>query len=365
MAKSKKEDGEGKEKSKGNASVANILEKYGDIMVSGTGLLDRILTMFSVSPAIDFGLSGGIPEGSFMGMSGPPGCGKSTTALQIIANCQKPENNFWGEKDYKDGKRVGPGTPRKIFFVDVEHRLKRMNMLGVVGLDPKRVEVIKSIKGQILSAQDFLDIIEEIVKDEANEGCIIVVDSASALCPADEMVAATSGQLRTTQPKVMSHWCKKMASPMKVMSATIIMIQHVITNTSGYGEKWMVDGGEKMKFAFDINMTTRNMPEKWLEEGSLVGQVIEWKIIKSAMGASGGTVKSCLRYGKGLDITKELFLIAVDIGVIDKGGAWYYIEKGTENEVKAQGEAKMCQYLEDNPDVYNSIRQQVYSYIGA
>lgn len=350
MAKAKEDKAEKTDKN-GNASVANIVKKYGDIMTSGTGLLDKKIQVFPVSPSIDFVLGGGIPEGSFVSISGPPGCGKSTTTLQIIANAQKPEF-------YVNGK------PRKIFYADVEHRLKPMNMTGIVGLDPAGITVIKSTKESILSSQEFLDIIEAIVKDPENEGCLVVIDSSSALCPADEQTAETSGSLRSTQPKIMAHWCRKMAAPVKVMSATVIMIQHLITNTSGYGEKWQVDGGEKLKFQLDVNITTRNKPEQWLEEGTIVGQIVTWKVIKSAMGASGNECESCLRYGKGLDSIKETFLIAVDLGLIDKAGAWFSFEMNGAT-VKTQGEAKMCELFAEKPDVYEFIRTKLYTFIKA
>jgi len=333
------------EKSNSNASLENIMKKYGDILTAGTGLLDKKIQVYPVSPSIDFVLGGGIPEGSFVSISGPPGCGKSTTTLQIIANAQKPEFNI-------------NGKPRKIFYADVEHRLKPMNMTGIDGLDPSGIQIIKSTKEHILSAQEFLDIVEAIVKDPENEGCIVVIDSSSALCPADEQVAETSGQIRSVQPKIMAHFCRKMAAPVKVMSATIILIQHVITNTSGYGEKWMVDGGEKVKYQLDVNITTRNKPEKWIEDGVIVGQIVEWLVIKSAMGASGNTASSCLRFGRGLDAIKESFLLAVDLGVIDKGGSWFSFDMNGET-IKTQGEPKMCELFAQRPEVFKFVKEKL------
>jgi recombination protein RecA len=339
-----------KEEKTNSASVENILKKYGDIVTAGTGLLDKKTQVFPISPSIDFAIGGGVPEGSFVSISGPPGCGKSTTTLQLIANCQRPEF-------YINGK------PRKIFYADVEHRLKPMNMRGVVGLNPEGIQVIKSTKEHILSAQEFLDVIEALIKDPENEGCIVVVDSSSALCPADEMVAETSGQIRSTQPKIMAHWCRKMAGPVKVMSATVIMIQHLITNTSGYGEKWQVDGGEKLKFQLDVNITTRNKPEDWEEDGAKIGQIVEWKVIKSAMGQSGNTARSCLRYGKGLDAIKETFILGVDLGIINKAGAWFSFDMNGET-IKTQGEAKMCAVFAERFDVYSYVRLALAKYMG-
>ncbi len=342
-----KEDKEEKEATK--SSLASIIKKYGDILSNGTTLKDTPTQIFPVSPSIDACLGGGIPEGSLVSLVGPPGCGKSTTVLQIIANIQDPKYNF-------------NGKPRKIFYADVEHRLKSMNMRGVKGLDADAIQIIKSTKEHILSAQDFLDIIESIIKDPENEGCIVVLDSASALCPADELTHETSGQLRSTQPKIMAHWCRKMAAAFKVMTATVILIQHLITNTSGYGEKWQVDGGEKLKYQLDVKIMTKGKPEKWLENDTLVGQIVEWEVIKSANSASGNIAKSCLRYGVGLDAIKETFLLCVDFGIIEKKSSWFSFMMGDEL-IKTQGEEKMCFLLAERKEVYDFINKQLYDMI--
>lgn len=330
MAKKTSDDGE--VKPVGNKSVENILKKYGNILSTGTGLLDKKEVIFTVSPAVDIGLGGGIPEGSFVSFAGPPGCGKSSTVLQIIANVQRPEYN------------IGKET-RKVFYLDVEHRIKPMNMRGTVGLDPDKIQFVRSTEDHILTAQDFLDIAEALVKDPANRGCLIVIDSSSALCPADEMVHETSAMIRASQPKMMAHWCRKLAAPIKVMDSTIIIIQHLITNTSGYGEKWQVDGGEKIKFQLDVKLVTKNKPEKWEEKSGLVGHVIEWEIVKSANSASGNKIKSYLRYGFGLDSLKEAIVLGTDFGIINKAGSWLSMEVNGELK-KVQGEEQMYNLLE-------------------
>jgi len=345
MAKAKEE------KESAKSSLASMLKKYGDILSTGTNLANKDTIIFPVSPSLDSGLGGGIPEGSLASFIGPPGCGKSTTVLQILANVQK-----------SDKYHLFNGKRRKIFYLDVEHRLKPMNMRGIRGLDPELINVIKSTKEHILTAQDFLDIAESLIKDPENEGLILVIDSSSALCPADELEAETSGQIRSTQPKIMAHWCRKMAAAFKVMSATVIIIQHLITNTSGYGEKWLVDGGEKLKYALDIKVMTKNKTTRWEENGVLVGQLIEWEIQKSGNSASGNVVTSCLRYGVGLDIIKETFLLCVDFGIIDKSGAWFSFEMNGET-LKTQGEEKMCLLLTENKAAFDYISGKLYEII--
>lgn len=328
-------------------SLENILKKYGDIVSTGTELLEKTTVVFPVSPAIDVSLGGGIPEGSFVSFTGPPGCGKSSTVLQIIANATQPEFYINGQ-------------PRKVFYHDVEHRLKKMNMSGISGLDPSLVTHIHSTQQHILSAQDHLDIAETLIKDPDNVGCILVMDSSSALCPADELSADTSGTIRSTQPKILAHWCRKMASPIKVMNATVIFIQHLITNTSGYGEKWLTDGGEKIKYHLDIKLLTKGKPAQWTvnDKDVQIGQVIEWDVIKSANGQSGTTATSYLRFGHGLDAVKEISILCVDFGIISKGGAWFTLEHEGQT-IKIQGEEKLNQLLVDKPEIYATLRARL------
>lgn len=333
-------------------SMENILKKYGDIVTSGIDLLDAPVITFPVSPAIDIALGGGIPEGSFVSLAGPAGCGKSSTVLQIIANATQPEYNI-------------NGKPRKVFYHDVEHRLKPMNMSGIDGLNPSLITHIHSTQQHILSAQDHLDIAEALIKDTDNVGCILVMDSSSALCPADEISADTSGTIRSTQPKILAHWCRKMASPMKVMKATVIFIQHLITNTSGYGEKWLTDGGEKIKYHLDIKLMTKGKPEKWMTPGATgtqIGQVIEWEIIKSSNGQSGTKASSYLRFGKGLDKVKETSILCVDLGLVKKSGSWFSFDYNSET-LKVQGEEGLNQLLIDDPEKYKYLRMKLDSLI--
>jgi len=331
-------------------SIKKILSKYGNILNTGTGLLNEKREVLKISPSIDFALGGGIPEGSLVSLTGPPGCGKSSTALQIAARAIEPQYNVNGAK-------------RKIFYLDVEHRIKAMNVRGIAGLTPDDIHFIRSTKERILSAEDFLDIAEQLIKDPDNEGAILVLDSSSALCPTDELVKDTSGSLRTTQPKLMSHWCKKIASPIKVMNVTTVLIQHLITNTSGYGEKWLTDGGEKIKYHLDIKLLTKGKPEKWMNKETQVGQIIDWEVIKSANSASTGEVKSYLRFGAGLDRLKEAIMMAVDFGIINKAGAWFSMTKADGTLLKYQGEEKLYEGLANDQEANTLMTKSLETFI--
>lgn len=333
-----------------------IAKKYGDVMTDADKILEVNKQVFSISPALDIALSGGVPEGSWVAFAGPPGCGKSTTALQLLSSVQNARYNIEGQQ-------------RKCFYLDVEHRLKKMNLLGVHGIDPTKVKHVHSTREQQLSAEDFLEILKQIIRDGSNYGGIAIVDSCSALCPTGEITDAISGTIRSTQPKVMGSFCRQLAGVAAVMNFTVVFIQHLITNTSGYGEKWLTDGGEKIKYQLDIKLITKGKPPKWAENGTKedpgkpIGQEVEWEVIKSALGQSGLSCKSYLRYGYGLDEVKEICVLAKDLAVIDVKGSWFSLNYNGEVK-KFQGEQNLYLAMQADPLMSASIFGQAKSMLG-
>lgn len=326
-----------------STSLDNIIKKYGDIISGGKEILNKKKQVISISPMVDIALSGGIPEGSFVSLAGPSGCGKSTTALQIIKNALDV---------------LYEGQKRKVFYLDIEHRLKRMNLEGIKGLNPDDVTVIRSTPDRILTGENFCDIAEALMRDKDNRGCVIVLDSTSKLCPANEMESETKGTLRASAPKLLSHFLNKVSAVINVMDITFVAIQHVITNTSGYGETFLVDGGEKIKYQCDVKLVTKGKPPVWDYKGKPIGQIVEWTVIKSALGQPLLPCKSYLRYGEGLDALKEYLALGVELGVINKAGSWYSFDGK-----KYQGEEGMYQAIVDDKKMQDDIIKQVREFI--
>ena len=131
------------------AFIKEIVKKYGNVISTGAQVLERRkdYKIITVSPSVDLSLGGGIKEGSWVILTGDPKCGKTTTALQIAANCQK--------------------EGRPIIYLDAEGRLKEMNLLGVDGLDRDKMKIIHS-EDEPLSAEAFLDIAVKLVSAKEN-----------------------------------------------------------------------------------------------------------------------------------------------------------------------------------------------------
>lgn len=317
-----------------------IIKQYGEnVIVSGGFILKNKKKILSISPNFDSSI-GGIPEGSWVTFAGPAGCGKTTLALQVA--------------------QAGQADGRLVFFLNAEGRLKEMNLRGIEGLNADEVKVIQSTEERQLTGEDYLNIGTNILK--AHKGCILILDSASALCSSDEMTKEVTGSSRSANPKTLGNFCRKNAGIVSTMNNIVVVIKHIITNTSGYGATFMEDGGVKIKFQADIQLRTTKTPEVWEENGSSVGQIIEWDIVKYAIPPKNNIrkFKTYLRYGTGVDKLTEMIQLALDYGVIDAAGAWYSFEKGEEKH-KFQGQAKLYAGLKDNQVLRNYIQEQVYA----
>lgn len=328
-----------------------FLKKYGDYITTGAKILEikRNYKVISISPAIDIALGGGVKEGSWMILSGPPKGSKTTLAIQIMANCQK------------DG--------RKCFYMDVEGRLKEMNFENPE-IDPSKVTVFRSGDAP-LPAETFLEMARQVISDKQNEGCVLVIDSVSSLIPSKDLDEDISGMTRPGLPKILSDFCKKLGQTVPNQKCLVILITHMITNTSGYGKSKMADSGVKIQFQADTRMEISSVTP-WTTGGSskdektAIGLRVEWDIVCSSIGSPYKKCVSWVKFGKGIDKVQEVMEIASDIGLISISGSWYYFDFMSEegkDRMKFHGQEKAYRYLSENPEAYtileNKMRERI------
>lgn len=306
-----------------------ILKKYGGNILSGDFFSKQSNKIVPISPVFDIHL-GGIEEGTWTLVSGLPKVGKTTTVLQICANAQAM------------GKHVYYGIP--------EGRLKDRDITGIEGFSQSDdlFTPIASTEAQLLTAEDHLTIYRDIIQNIP--GCVLVIDSASALCAAKEQSGEITAQARNDGPKLLATFCRQMASIVPVRKTIVIMIQHLIANTSGYGAKFMEDGGNKIQYQCDNKVRCRGKAD-WMDGDIQVGQVVTWDIETASLKKPGAKFESYLRYGFGLDKYMEISKLAVDLGVITKGGAWFTLPNGD----KIQGENGLREMIATDKKLYKEI----------
>ena len=341
---------------------------YGQIIKTGAEVLQEKSNyeIISVGPAIDIALGGGIKEGSWVTLTGDPKSGKTTTAMQIAANCQK--------------------LGRNVIYIDAEGRFKDMNF-QVDGLDPEKI-LIMAPEDKPIPAEKFLEWAYLMMSHPDNHGAAVIIDSISSLIPEKELDNDFSPG-RAGLPKILSIFTKKVGQLLPRQRGLVIAITHYIANTSGFGKAKMADGGNKIQYQADTRMEIAGGGEKvsavkfWDDDdGKRIGQLVNWKIICSSMGPPGGQVQSYIRYGHGIDKTQEILTLALDIGLINKSGAWFtcsflemykdiakeiFPDIDVENDeelfsIKAgkfQGQNKLYDFLKSNPVLVDVLEKLI------
>jgi recombination protein RecA len=344
----------------GKLTVAEILQglhkDFGDdIFVSGESIINRKRMVIPLSPKLDIGLGGGIPEGYIAIATGPPKVGKTTTWLDFASTCQLPEY---------DHPKHGP---RHIFFHNIEMRLKERDLKGVhhLNLDTTRFTCIESSPGNFLTAEKHANIMYRLIHEVP--GSVFVADSFSALCTQGRLDKDIGEQGRDRTTTILSDLLTK-AQPALLMNDSILCgVTHLVANTSGMGMGRSETGGVKLQYHSDIKIfATHSKPimvgakKDDPDSGTQIGQTIYWRVNWSALGPPGQKVEGQLRYGYGLDHEGEMIDIGVDLGIIAKGGSWYTFDDGT----KVQGSNNARQHLIDNPDLYKIIYDNYRNMMG-
>jgi recombination protein RecA len=329
----------------------DVKKNFGtDIILSGNSIVDKESVVIPVSPSLDLVLNGGIPEGSFVIFTGQPKCGKTTTSLDFAATAQKEE--YQGELK----------KPRRVYYLNIEGRLKKRDLEGIPHLDLERFDVIGSQQGKILHAEEYLQIAERIINEEP--GSVMIIDSYSALCTEAEITSGMDKMQRADGAKLLAKFCRKVANVIPVNKNIVMGITHLMGNP-GYGTvEWKEKSGQAIAYQTDIKLKAKFF-KKWnlSDDSPQIGQEVEWEVLCSSLGPPGGTIKSYLRYGQGIDKQTELLSLSVDMGLIAKGGAWYTIST-VEDKPKFQGMEKTRQYLVEHPEVYEDLWTKVKETMG-
>lgn len=357
MAKAKKDKSED-----GAVEVVNkdksLIDKYGaGAFTSGSDFIDIKREIMNLSPKIDLGLGGGIPEGSFVILAGPPKCGKTVTSLHLAAKMQK--------------------KGRKVFFLNIEGRLKARDMRGIKGLDPSQVEVIGSYKQpdgslRILNAEEYLEIAEQKINDYP--GCLVIIDSVSQLLSEAEKIGDIGERHRAPGAVLLSQFCKKISNVIPINRNIVVAMVHIIANTGGGHKTTQRSGGNKIQYAVDVDLECKWV-EKWMvgvkkdvpDSGTQIGQKVHWITGSTAIAPPGIKITSYIRYGTGVDEIYELFDLGKLLGLFTKSGNWYEFTflAGTRFLPDGQkipnmnGDEKAHKLLTDNPEWVEYLDSQV------
>jgi len=337
--------------SKEKAIEDAINSEFGNgILTSGQSIIDSVNTVIPVSPGLDMILGGGIPEGSFVIFTGPPKVGKTATALDFSATAQA----------LKYACDIGRKEGRHIYYFDIEGRLKERDIKGIHHLDydESRMSVIKSKPGNILYAENFIDISERLINERP--GDIFILDSLSALCTEGEKKADIGDRYRADAPLLLARYCRRISNVVPINKSVVIGITHMIANQGQGMATWVEASGRKVQYQCDVKLRATHCGG-WVVGDSQIGQDIHWIAEWNALNAPrNGKFISKFRYGYGLDKASEILNLCVDLGLIKKGGSWYTFPDGT----KFQGLDKASDSLKQDEKLYEGLHQQIRDMMG-
>jgi len=325
--------------------MAEVNKQYADgVAITADNLLDNPPEVVPVSPALDLGLHGGIPEGSWVTCSGHPKTGKTLTSLSFAAECQK--------------------QGRHVYYLNIEGRLKSMNIHGIDGLDPKKLTIYRSVPEKILTAKDYLNLAMKAIQTHPRS--LIIIDSVSSLCDEREMDEGIGYENRGSGNKMFAGFCRQASNLVPIQKVIVWSIMHLTQNQGMFGG-FIEKGSRALQYQADVQLRVK-YDKAWNvnQEGKEVqiGQQVHWLIESCALGSPGMEIDSYIRYGVGIDKTFEIINLGMELGLIIKSGAWMNMDflkrHIKEDEIpKVQGAEKLYKLLKEKPEWLSLLQKEI------
>ena len=324
------------EKDKALAQVLADIEKQfgkGAIMKLGEHENIEIDVVSSGSISLDIALGvGGYPKGRIIEIYGPESSGKTTFALQAIAEVQK------------DGGRAA--------FIDAEHSLDPVyaSNLGV--------NTDELLLSQPDTGEQALEICDALVKSEAVS--IIVIDSVAALVPQAEIDGEMGDSHVGLQARLMSQALRKLSGSINKTNTIVIFINQLREKVGVmFGNPETTPGGKALKYYSSVRLDIRRGEQ--IKNGTdVVGNKTTIKVVKNKVAPPFKTAVVDIVYGQGVSQDGELVDLAADANIIEKSGAWYSYK----GDKLAQGRENVKLLFKNNQDLRNEIYSQVREYYG-
>ena len=311
-------------------ALKNIEKQYGKgaVMVLGNEPTMQLDVISTGSLALDSALGvGGYPKGRIIEIYGPESSGKTTFALHAIAEAQK----------------MGGYAA----FIDAEH-----------ALDPKYAKALGvNIEDLVLSQPDSgeqaLEIAEALIKSGAID--IIVIDSVAALVPEAEINGEMGDSHVGLQARLMSQAMRKLSGIISKTKCVAIFINQIREKVGVmYGNPETTPGGRALKFYSTIRLDVRRGEQ--LKNGSeAVGNKTVVKVVKNKVAPPFKVAEVEIIYGEGISKIGELIDTAVNMGIINKAGAWFSYN----GEKIGQGRENVKAFLKANEAVYEEILNKI------
>jgi recombination protein RecA len=312
-------------------AVSQIEKQFGKGSIMRLGSKEAIVPIAVIpTGALSFDAAlgvGGFPRGRVVEVFGPESSGKTTIALQVIAEAQK--------------------TGGMAAFVDAEH-----------ALDPQYAKKLGvDVDNLLVSQPDYgeqaLEITEALVRSNAID--VLVVDSVAALVPKAELEGEMGDSHMGLQARLMSQALRKLTGTVSKSRTCLIFINQIREKIGVmFGNPETTTGGRALKFYSSMRIDIRRIAA--IKEGDVVvGSRTKVKVVKNKVAAPFREAEFDIMYGEGISKEGDLLDLAANHNIVEKSGAWFSYK----GERIGQGRENGKQFLKENKDIAARIEVEV------
>jgi recombination protein RecA len=275
---------------------------------------------------------GGFPRGRVVEIFGPESSGKTTIALQVIAEAQKAGG--------------------MAAFVDAEHALDP-GYAKKLGVDVDNLLVSQPDYGE-----QALEIAEALVRSGAID--VLVVDSVAALVPKAELDGEMGDSHMGLQARLMSQALRKLTGIVSKSRTCLIFINQIREKIGVmFGNPETTTGGRALKFYSSVRVDIRRIAA--IKEGDQVtGSRTKVKVVKNKVAAPFREAEFDIMYGEGISREGDLIDLAVNHNLLEKSGSWFSYK----GERVGQGRENARQFLKDNKEIYAKLEAELRKELG-
>jgi recombination protein RecA len=317
-------------------TLGQIEKQFGKGSILRLGSKDSVVPVSSISSgsiSLDHALGvGGFPRGRICEIFGPESSGKTTIALQVIAESQK----------------IGGMAA----FIDVEH-----------ALDPAYARKLGvDVDNLLVSQPDYAEQALEITSVLISSGSVdvLVVDSVAALVPKAELDGEMGDTFMGVQARLMSQAMRKLTGIVSKSNTCLIFINQIREKIGVmFGSPETTSGGRALKFYSSIRADIRRIAA--IKEGDVViGNRTKVKVVKNKVAPPFREAEFDILYGEGVSREGDLIDLGVANNIVEKSGSWYSFK----GDRIGQGRENARQFLKDNPDIRQTVDADLRSALG-
>ena len=312
-------------------ALAQIEKQFGKgaVMKLGDNASMQVDAISTGSLGLDLALGvGGVPRGRIIEVYGPESSGKTTLALHILAEAQKQGG--------------------EVAFIDVEHALDP-TYAEALGVDINNLLVSQPDTGE-----QAMEICEALVRSGAIDA--IVVDSVAAMVPRAEIEGEMGDSHVGLQARLMSQAMRKLTGIIGKTGTVVIFINQLRLKVGiVYGNPEVTAGGNALKYYSSVRIDVRRTEQLKDSSGAVIGSRTRAKVVKNKVAPPFREAYFDIMFGEGISKSGELLDLAVQLGIVQKSGAWF----GYGETRLGQGRDNTKIYLEEHPELFAEIEKQV------